>query len=68
MEEQFKARSSQGQMINAQTIVKIDDLHSNLTHLIAKVKEKKETFEDDLLKKWRAALIVKKKRETESKK
>lgn len=44
MEVQFKARSSQGQMINAQTIVKIDDLHSNLAHIIANVKDKKENF------------------------
>lgn len=44
MEEQFKARSSQGQMTNAQTMVKIDDLYSNLTHIIAKAKEKKDNF------------------------
>lgn len=54
-------------MINTQTIIKIDDLHSNLSHVIAKVKDKKDNFEDDLLKNWRTALIVKKKREAESK-
>ncbi len=44
MEEQLRSKSSNGVMREGETIVKIDDLHSNLEHIIAKTKYKKQAF------------------------